>query len=68
MFANFVWGGKRYCIIEINPEGIVGSTRGVDGRDYLQITNGNLEDSMMVMKLIEKIYTKDDEWYNSYVK
>lgn len=33
-----------------------------------KITNGNLEDSMMVMKLIEKIYAKDDEWYNNYVK
>jgi len=33
-----------------------------------KITNGNLEDSMKVMKLIEKIYSQDKEWYNDYVK
>ena len=33
-----------------------------------KITNGNLEDSMKVMKLIEKIYFQDKEWYNDYVK
>ena len=33
-----------------------------------KIINGNLEDSIKVMKLIEKIYSQDKEWYNGYVK
>ena len=33
-----------------------------------KITNGTLEESIVVMKLIENIYSKDKEWYKNYVK
>ena len=32
------------------------------------IYNGNLEESMKVMELIEKIYLEDKQWYKDYVK
>ena len=32
------------------------------------IYNGNLEDSIKVMELIEKIYLEDKQWYKDYVK
>lgn len=32
------------------------------------IINGSLEESIIVMKLIEEIYSKDTDWYNNYVK
>ena len=33
-----------------------------------KISNGTLEESIVVMKLIENIYSKDKEWYKNYVK
>ena len=32
------------------------------------IYNGNLQDSIKVMELIEKIYLEDKQWYKDYVK